>query len=176
MQKPEILDAIQRINTAPRKGSGDFVGAMYDDSSRQGDRPVALVVGINYGQNGTSAGSVGRVSEPLGYAQHVKTITGQDCHTVLWNFYPYLTQEEWCEEVGNSAKEAELLFDGGYDDPFGVFAKLCEELKPEFIVFHGVTCSIPILARVVLPSVRCRCFLARNLSRGVHRASLKELT
>jgi hypothetical protein len=42
-----------------------------------------------------------------------------DCHAVIWNFSPYLTTEEWLEEVKNSAEQADRLFDNGYVDSQG---------------------------------------------------------
>ena len=92
MTKSEVLEILAAANKAPRKDNGKFVGAIYDTTSQAGDNPVALVVGINYGQCETSRSAIDKSEDVIGYAKHVAALdrheNGRDkpMHTVLWNF------------------------------------------------------------------------------------------
>jgi hypothetical protein len=176
MQKSAVLAVIESINRAPKKGSGDFVGAVYDTTSPAGDRPVALVVGINYGQRATSSPIIGPSEEKIGYAKYVAALGSKTpSHTVLWNFFPYLTESEWLEDVSNSADEAERLFDAGYDDPFAVFSDLVHKLRPELVIFHGISSAVPVLARVAIRRVGVSAILVPNLARGLALSRAKKI-
>jgi hypothetical protein len=176
MVRTSIISIIKAVAHAPRKGSGDFVGAVYDTTSPAGDFPPALVVGINYGQQASSASIVGQNQDAIGYAKHVAALGGnRPFHTVLWNFFPYLTQREWLQEVSNSADEAERVFDGGYVDPFAVFSDLVLTLRPELIVFHGVSSCVPVLARVAIRRVGGSAILMPNLARSPALSHAKKI-
>lgn len=165
----KVIDAIRRFNAnVELRGSRDhFVGAMYDTTSPPVEGDVAIVVGINYGQQKTSSSAVESEAESIGYAKMVTRIAGgREFHTVLWNFFPYLTRYEWLNDISNAADEAERVFAHGYADPIEAFADLVAELSPELIIFHGVTSSVPVLARVALRRVGREGLLVRNLSRG----------
>jgi hypothetical protein len=165
-RRDTVISILEEINRAPKKGQGDFVGAVYDTTSNDGVLPVALVVGINYGQRATSASIVGRCEDQIGYAKYVAVLgKKRDYHTVVWNFFPYLTKSEWMEDVSNSAEEAERVFDAGYVDPYGVFSDLVHRLQPELIVFHGICSAVPVLARSAIRSVQRTAILVPNLSR-----------
>lgn len=173
MLKSDVMTIIEASNNASRKGDGAFVGAIYDSTSPSGDIPSALVVGINYGQQATSGSVVGRNEDAVGYAKHVAALAGERAlHTVLWNFFPYLTDREWLNDVSNSADEAERIFDGGYADPFGAFSDLVSNLRPELVISHGVSSSVPILARVAIRRVGCSALLVQNLARGLRISSV----
>jgi hypothetical protein len=116
-------------------------------------------------------------SHGIRYARYVATLLQNeklpsDCHAVIWNFSPYLTTEEWLEEVKNSAEQADRLFDNGYVDPFAVFSDLVHGLNVQDhrIVFHGITSAVPILARIALRRIARKGFLVPNLSRGLNIA------
>jgi len=176
MNQKKVISTVEVVNSSSlKKGSGDFVGAIYDTASLKGDLPLALVVGINYGQRQSSASAVNCSQDDVGYSEHVATVGTKSYHTVIWNFFPYLTESEWLEDISNSADEAERIFDRGYLEPFEVFASLVDNLDPELIVFHGISSSVPILARVALRRVgRCG-ILVPNLSRGLVRSRVKEI-
>jgi|GEM_PF-6214671 len=174
MQKHTVLSVIGDVNGARKKGTGQFVGAVYDKSSPVGDFPAALVVGINYGQIGTSSSVVGHVEDDIRYFRHVAALLKKeglpsDCHVVVWNFFPYLTAAEWLEEIANSDDEAERIFDQGYIDPMGVFEDLVTKLSilDYYVVFHGISSAVPTLARIAIRKVGKKCFLVPNLSRGL---------
>jgi hypothetical protein len=106
------------------------------------------------------------------YAKHVAVLaTGKPHHTVLWNFFPYLTEKEWLKEVANAADEAKRVFETGYVDTLAVFAELVRGLDPALIVFHGVSSAVPILGRIAIRQVRRRALLVPNLSRGLAHTS-----
>ncbi len=176
MQRSLVVAALQQINASPRKGSGDFVGAVYDTSSTQGNLPVAVVIGINYGQRASSASVVGRCEDNVGYASRVRALTGRDCHTVLWNFYPYLTEREWLQDVANASEQAERVFDLGYHDPFSVFSALVSSLQAEEIIFHGIRSAVPILARTAIRHIKRSAYLVPNFSRPFAASRAKKIT
>lgn len=174
-----LVETLQQFNAKAqlRCGREHFVGAVYDETSPQGAQEVALVVGINYGQHGTSHASVDRSAETIGYAKMVSAITGTgDVHTALWNFHPYLTQKEWLSEVRNAADEAERIFSRGYVDPIETFATLVDAVAPKHLIFHGVGSAVPLLARVALRRVGRSGILVRNLSRGYAAGSKREIS
>lgn len=162
-----LIELNRRI--AP-KGPDGFFGAVYDETSASADLPVALVVGINYGQEGTSKSVCGRWKDKIRYAEHVaqmankKKLPVRDYSVVLWNFYPFLTEKQWTKEHCNSRDEAQLIFDSGYKDPFATFETICRELSPAVLIFHGVTSAVPILARIALRRINRSGLLVPNLS------------
>lgn len=177
MEKAEVTRRLEAFNArvALKRGRKDFVGAVYDAASDDDGDAVALIVGINYGQIDTSnafdnpqARTGYALEERVGYAHHAAALAHcKSIHTVLWNFHPYLTKREWLKEARNSAVEAGLLFDAGYEDMFAAFEELVRLLDPQLILFHGVSSSVPILARVALRQVGWPgpAFIAPNLSR-----------
>lgn len=168
MQKNDIINILRLINTAERKPGEYHVGAIYDSTSPCGNNPAALIVGINYGQIMTSKDDVGKSESEIDYAKYARTLHGMPCHTILWNFYPYLTSSGWTEEITTSKKEAELIFEKGYINPFDVFASIIHQLNPSIIIFHGVTSAVPLLARVALRLVNKTGILVPNLGRGLN--------
>lgn len=96
-----LIEKIRALNVriAP-KHNVDAFGVVFDCSSISGDQPVALVIGINYGQRGTSGGREGIDCESIGYARHIaqlaqfKKLAESNYSVVLWNFFPYLTDTE----------------------------------------------------------------------------------
>lgn len=167
MKKSKIIAILIEINYAPKNGSGKFVGAVYDSTSQDGDLPVAIVVGINYGQCET-AGNVANCEAEVNYAKHITILGKKNYHTVIWNFYPYLTKYAWMDDVLNSAEQELRVFDAGYVDPFAVFSNLVLKLQPELIVFHGITSAVPVLARSAIRCVGRTAILVPNLSRGLN--------
>jgi hypothetical protein len=147
-------------------------GVIWDEESEE-NQPIALVVGINYGQCETAGAPAHQAV--IGYSRKItrlaklQKLNVENYTVVLWNFYPYLTESEWTEEVTNSKEEAEKIFDDGYNNPFAVFEKVYSELNPQIIVFHGITSAVPILARVGLCKLKAKqkVFLVPNLSRGL---------
>jgi hypothetical protein len=98
MKRSSVIEKLKTVNAARRHGSGDFIGAVYDTSSQDADLPVAVIIGINYGQRASSASVVDRSEDDIGYARYIKALTGHAHHTVIWNFYPYLTEDRrYCQ-------------------------------------------------------------------------------
>ncbi len=166
MKRASVIKKLKTVNAAPRLGSGDFVGAVYDTSSQDADLPVAVIIGINYGQRASSGSLIGFSQDDIRYARHINALTGKAHHTVIWNFFPYLTESEWLEDIVNAADEAERIFDSGYVDPFAAFETLIRKLQPNEIIFHGISSAVPILARVALRRVHREGQLVPNLARG----------
>jgi hypothetical protein len=138
MNRATIFDRLKVVNSAPRHGAGSFVGAIYDTSSQDADLPVAVVIGINYGQLASSASVVGSTHDDIRYARYVKVLTGREHHAVIWNFYPYLTAKEWTKDAPRAVDEASRVFDTGFVDPIAAFEALIRELQPDLIIFHGI--------------------------------------
>lgn len=166
----DILPVLQKVNAqATLKGSGKFVGAVYDTTSPQGSHPIVLVIGVNFGQVGTSGNLVGAVVSKENYAPKVKVLLNNtEHHTVLWNFFPFLTQREWLEDVKHSsAEEARRIYDQGFEDPIGEFVRLFEALQPDAIIFHGIRSCVPLLARTAIRAIGPgkEAMLMPNLSR-----------
>ncbi len=169
MKKEELVRRLHAFNetVALIRGKQKFVGAMYDSTSHD-ELGVALVIGINYGQEHSSKDSSGRSEEEVGYAHRVQQLNPkrEPLQVVLWNFYPYLTSSEWMSETKNAADQAKRIFEDGYDDPFVAFEHVVEITQPELIVFHGVTSAVPVLARIALQRVGRQGILVSNLARG----------
>jgi hypothetical protein len=174
-----LLEQIRFLNEdiAP-KSQKPSVGVIFDNSSASQNDPIALIIGINYGQNKSSGSSIQKLQDDpqddIKYARHISRIAkvnkleNKNYSVVLWNFYPHLTEAEWTEDVSNSEDEAKRIFEGGYADVFGTFEKVCNKLQPKLIVFHGISSAVPILARVALKRINHRLvFIAPNLSRGL---------
>lgn len=176
MKRSSVIEKLKTVNASPRHGSGDFIGAVYDTSSQDTDLPVAVIIGINYGQRASSASVVGLSQDDIRYARHVEALTGRAHHTVIWNFYPYLTETEWLEDVKNAAEEATRIFDSGFVDPFAAFETLVRELQPKEIIFHGISSAVPILARIALRRVGRDAQLVPNLARGLVPSRATKIT
>jgi hypothetical protein len=179
----QLIPRLKALNAeiAPQTGRTDAFGAMFDTSSKSPDHPVALVVGINYGQIGTSTGRIGATEDNIGYHAKISELAASqrlavvDFAVVLWNFFPYLTDLPWTEQMKNSKQEAAFLFEEGYPDPLAVFEHVHSALRPEILVFHGVGSAVPILAHLALRRIRRRAFLVDNLSRGLKLATMVEI-
>jgi hypothetical protein len=183
LKKQDLLSAIwiaDKANETSLKGSGHFVGVVYDSFSPDGDFPIALVVGINYGQTATSKSIVGKNEDRVDYVKHVQKIAQSqnrpgEYHVVIWNFFPFLTELEWLEDIANRSDEATRIFERGYSDPIEVFSSLIEKLQPDLIVFHGISSAVPILARIALRRVGRQGVLVPNLSRPLVLERLQKI-
>ena len=177
MLEQNLIRILKAFNeSAALKPSDDvYVGAVYDTASQPDATAAALIVGINYGQAGTST-ALEEPKEHVGYAKHAAALGGgKSYRAVLWNFFPYLTKKEWLADINNSDDEASRIFDKGYDDPFDVFDRLVRLLNPELIVFHGVSSSVSVLARVAIRRVGRTAILVPNLSRGLKRDRIRAI-
>ncbi len=178
VKKTDVIGLLKSFNdgVALKQGRKNFVGAIYDTASQDVDCSVALIIGINYGQQETSRSSVDKSEDLVFYEKHARVLGGgKPFQTVLWNFYPYLTKSEWLEDIRNSADEAQRIFDDGYSDPLGAFEQLVRQLDPELIVFHGITSSVPILARIAIRRVGREAILVPNLARGLKRDRIRTI-
>ena len=189
MLKCDLIQKIKDINAkiAPSAHKNEAVGLVFDKSSTE-INPIALIVGINYGQysqNGSSRKFIDSLKDDpqdnVNFAKLISCLAKKenlpaiDYGVTLWNFYPYLTAHEWTKNLKNSKAEAEKIFDEGYNDIISTFTTVVESLNPQLIVFHGITSAVPILARVSLRAVKRSGFLVPNLSRGLAKEKISKI-
>jgi hypothetical protein len=178
-----LLTRLGKLNEAiaPATSRERAFGVVFDSTSRHSDRPIALVVGINYGQLMTSGDLKSPTHDRIHYAKRISEIAShlqlplRDHAVVLWNFYPFLTELPWTEEVKSTRHEAELLFKTGYVDPIGTFEQVYHSMRPDLLIFHGNQSAVPILAQLAVRRVGARALLLNNLSRGAQLHSITEI-
>jgi hypothetical protein len=118
--------------------------------------PVVMCVGINYGQ-----GKDYLKPQPMHAITGMRTnlnsafkLAGYPSpdpfHLVAANFFPWITSISWQELAANCLHSALLLHAFGYSDPASHLNRLVSLLQPEWLVFHGVGNSVPVLSLQML--------------------------
>jgi hypothetical protein len=132
--------------------------------------PVALCVGINYGQGPLFLAPLPlrSVTGMLPFAKlAIPKATGIPLvpfHLVAANFFPWITLDEWSLTVTNALKEHLLLETCGFADPVKHISSLVALLQPEWLIFHGVGCCVPSLGMKVRNALYRETIFCDNLS------------
>ncbi len=149
------------------------VAAVIDEASNQaplnaGDWPVVLVVGINYGQQGshnyvasppdlydrTNMRAKLQATAAMLAPHGCVNLAADGYHLVAANFFPWITNAPWMACTPNNITEQLLIRYFGWPSPLGFVALLIQQLQVAcrtcqhgltHIVFHGANNAVPSL-------------------------------
>lgn len=152
------------------------------DGTRPEELPVMLCVGINYGQDSSYLKRLQPLKDKTGMRSNLisalklsdQTVP-KSFHLVAANFFPWITPVTWQELALNCLHSALLLRAFGYSDPTKHLNGLAALLQPEWLVFHGVGNSVPVLGLQMLSQLgdtRQSVLLCDNLGRHVSKNSV----
>lgn len=170
------LDSFPEQLIHPGSKEAMAVGAVLDEQTVGRDLPVAVAVGINYGQ--FYAGSPGamlnagtwrqtgmwkrlelvlkKLSGPCANGAFDEFLVPGSFHLVAVNYFPWITSSPWGDIEMNSIAEALVLRCWGFRHPEAAVADLIAKVgNPNaqsqpgalpFVVFHGANNAVPYLA------------------------------
>lgn len=152
------------------------------DGARPEELPVMLCVGINYGQDARYLRRLQPLQDNTGMRTNLISafkLSGhaipKSFHLVAANFFPWITRVNWQDLALNCLHSALLLRAFGYSDPTTHMSNLVALIDPEWLVFHGVGNSVPVLSLQMLNQfggTRPSVLLCDNLGRPVSKNSV----
>lgn len=154
-------------------------------TSTEGDLPVVICIGMNYGQIATAG--IYTAMKPTGMSASLTNVlkaaasklAETRCHLVATNFFPALSPAEWGTSAPTRVADVALFADAGFGDCLASVATLFSVIGPDSVavaVFHGAHNSVPALgwvlkSRILLDFQRTEWIFCDNISSRPRRIS-----